>query len=260
MSYMMEAPSEGQRLTAQECSNPSQPRLVAAGLGPGMRVVDVGCGAGATLPAMLELVGPSGHITAVEPNEERLAAAQVSTGSPQVAFVRSSLPRISLPSASADFVWSQFVFEYLADPAAALEELIRIARPGGKVVVSDVDGVGLGLWPLPELVREGAPRFLRALARTGFDGDIGRKLFTLFHHAGLTQVRVHLSHLYLCAGAAERLYDDWVQRFKVLAPIGVPELGGQEQYERYCRAYLDALAAADTLKFAIVLVTEGTRK
>lgn len=260
MSYLMEAREESHRLIEQERSNPSHSRLLAAGLRPGARVVDVGCGSGATIPAMLELIGPSGQITAVEPNDDRLDDARKLTSDDRVAFVKGSLPDTKLPSACADFVWSQFVFEYLPEPAAGLEEMIRIARPGGKVVVSDIDGAGLGLWPVPDVVQAGFPRFLKALAKTGFDIEVGRKLFTMFHRAKLTQIRVHLSHLYLAAGTADRrLFNDWVQRFRVLAPIATPEFGSEENYDLFCRAYLGAVAAPDTLKFAIVLITEGTR-
>lgn len=256
----MEARTESQRLIKQERSAPSHPRLIACGLKPGMSAVDIGCGSGATLPALLDLVGPTGRVTAVEPSEERLRDARAAHDDHRLTFVCSGFPDTTLPSASADFVWSQFVFEYLTNPEEALAEMRRIAKPGGKVVVSDIDGFGLGLWPVPEPVKAGIPHFLGALAKTGFDIEIGRKLFTLFHRSGLIDVRVHLSPFYLAPGAAdERLIDDWVQRFRVLQPVAAPALGGAEAYHRFCEAYLGALSAPDALKFAIVLVTEGTR-
>lgn len=257
----MEAPDEGRRLLAQEEANPSLRRLLDAGLATGLRVVDVGCGAGAVLPAILAVIGEGGALTAVEPNAARLAEARAVVGAAKNAsFVQAGLPATGLPGASFDFVWSQFVFEYLADPGAALAECVRLARPGGKVVVSDIDSVGLGVWPVPEEIARGTGRFLAALARTGFDLEVGRKLFTLFRRAGLREIRVHLSPLYICAGAADqRLLDDWRQRFAVLEPIAGPMFEGPGAYARFCSAYLDLLADSDALKFATVLVTEGTR-
>jgi len=60
---------------------------------------------------------------------------------------------------------------------------------------------------------------MRALSSTGFDFFIGRKLFTLFPPGGAGGLQVHLSPLYVAAGADARLVADYTQRFEVLAPI-----------------------------------------
>jgi len=261
MTYLMEAATDGRRLLAQEQANPSVERLRAVGLQRGMRVADIGCGSGAILPAILGLVGPEGSVVGVDPSAERLAEARALATTGAVEWTQAALPHTTLPDASVDLAWCQFVFEHLSDPGAGVEELVRITRPGGKVVVSDVDGLGLGMWPLPEAVRVGSPGLFRALAQTGFDPDAGRKLFSLFHRAGLVDLKVHLSSLYIAAGSAdERLIDDWRQRLRLIAPIASREFPDAVAYEVFCRAYLEALAAPDALKFTIVLVTEGTRR
>lgn len=261
MTYLMEAPTDGRRLVAQERAHPSRSRLRAARVRKGMRVADVGCGAGATLPAILDLVGPKGSVVAVDPSAARLDEARAMGLGGRVELVQAALPNTTLPTASVDVAWSQFVFEYLPEPQPAVEELIRITRPGGKVVVSDVDGLGRGMWPIPETVSVGTPGLFKALARTGFDPDAGRKLFHSFSMAGLTDIRVHLSSLYVAAGSADqRLIDDWKERLRLVAPIAAPEFQGAAAYERFCQDYLEALTAPDVLKFTIVLVTEGTRR
>lgn len=260
MPYLMEASTEGVRLRTQEHSCPSLERLAAAGLARGMRVADVGCGSGATLSSLLDLVGPEGSVVAVEPNAERLAEAGA-LGDGRVELIQAALPRTGLPDASVDFAWCQFVFEYLPEPRAALDELIRITRPGGKVVVSDVDGLGKSMWPLPASVQEGSPLLWRSLARTGFDPDVGRKMLHLFHQAGLEHLHVRLWPLHVTAGAADaRLLEDWRQRFQLIAPVAAPEFGGPDAFGRFCNDYLDALAAPDVLKYNVVLVTEGVRR
>lgn len=261
MTYLMEAATDGRRLVAQEQANPSLERLRAAGLRRGMRVADIGCGSGATFPSILGLVGPEGSIVAVDPSAERLAEARAMADTGRVELIQAGLPQTTLPDASVDVAWCQFVFEHLSDPSAGVEELVRITRPGGKVVVSDVDGLGLGVWPVPETVRVGTPGLFRALAQTGFDPDAGRKVFNRFHRAGLVDLRVHLSSLYIAAGSAnDRLIDDWRQRLRLIGPIASREFPSAVAYEDFCREYLEALAAPDALKFTIVLVTEGTRR
>ncbi len=261
MTYLMEAAGEGQRLLAQEAANPSADRLRLTGLRAGMRAVDVGCGAGAVTSSMLALVGSAGHVTALEPSPERLEEARAHVGnSPTVEFLRAGLPATGLADGSFDYAWCQYVLEYFKDPAPAVAELIRIVRPGGRIVAAEIDGFGLSYWPAPDGVERGKETFLSALAATGFDLFIGRKLYGLFRSAGLVDVRVHLSPFHVTAGAADdRLLADWQQRFEVLTPAMVPAFGGAEAYRRFADAYLALLRDEDAFKYSVTLTVVGTR-
>lgn len=260
MSYLMESSQEGRRLLQQENANPSSVRLLQAGLQPGMRVVDLGCGSGAVMPAMLEQVGPEGFVTGLDVSPERVAEANtLVSGSKNAHAQVGALPATGLPDASFDFSWSQFVFEYLREPQAALREMMRVTRPGGKVCVADIDGIGLAFWPRPAVVEEGLERFMSALGSTGFDFFVGRKLFTWFKQAGLEDVSVHLSPLYVAAGADARLVADYTQRFEVLAPIASKAFGDEQRYRAFAEGYLAMLEDPDALKYAVVLTVTGRR-
>jgi len=261
MSYLMESPREAERLRAQARATPARERLQRCGLRHGMRAVDVGCGSGAVTRELVDLVGPSGQVVALDPSPERLGAArELLWGLPGVELMAGALPDTKLPAASFDFVWSQFVLEYLREPAAAVRELVRLARPGGRVAVAEIDGFGLATWPTPPAVEQGTRPFLEALASTGFDLNVGRKLFTLFRQAGLREVKVHLSSFHVTAGAADaQLLDDWRTRFEALAPVARPAFGGGRAYDEFCAAYLALLADPDALKYSVILTTEGTR-
>lgn len=256
----MESSREGKRLQEQENANPSTLRLLQAGLKRGQRVVDIGCGSGAVMPAILELVGAEGSVTGVDASEERVAEARrLVTGARNAVAQVGSLPQTGLPDARFDFSWSQFVFEYLPEPQRAVAEMIRITRPGGTVAVADIDGHGLAFWPRPAVVEEGLPLLMRALESTGFDFYVGRKLFTWFRQAGLKDVQVHLSSLYVSAGTDERLHADYTQRFEVLAPIAIKTFGDERRYWEFAKAYLSLLADPDALKYAVVLTAVGRR-
>ncbi len=260
MSYLMESSQEGRRLLQQENANPSTVRLRAAGLQSGMRVVDLGCGSGAVMPALLELVGPEGFVAGLDVSPERVAEANtLMQGSKNAHAQVGALPATGLPDAHYDFSWSQFVFEYLREPEASLREMIRITRPGGTVSVADIDGIGLAFWPRPAVVEEGIEPFMRALSSTGFDFFVGRKLFTWFRQAGLHDVSVHLSPLYVAAGADARLVADYTHRFEVLAPIAVKSFGDEQRYWAFAKGYLAMLSDPDALKYAVVLTVTGRR-
>lgn len=261
MSYLMESAREGKRLQEQENANPSTVRLLQAGLKRGHRAVDIGCGSGAVMPAILDLVGPEGAVIGIDASEDRVAEARRLVGGARNAIAQvGSLPRTGLPDASFDFSWSQFVFEYLREPEAALAEMIRVTKPGGTVAVAEIDGYGLAFWPRPPVIEEGLPLLLRALESSGFDLFVGRKLFTLFRKVGLADVRVHLSPFHISAGADERLHADYTQRFEVLAPLAIKTFGDERRYREFTQAYLSLLADPDALKYSVVLTTTGRRQ
>ncbi|MEW5740364.1 MAG: methyltransferase domain-containing protein [Myxococcota bacterium] len=262
MTYLMEGLREGPRLLAQEAANPSAARLRLTGLAPGHFCVDVGCGAGAVTGAMADIVGPSGAVVAFDASAERLALArQHLAGQGNITFVQGELPNTGLPVASFDYAWCQFVLEYLKDPRTSLAELVRLVKPGGRVVVSEIDGFGLAYWPSPPVVEAGREKFLSALASTGFDLFIGRKLFGLFQEVGLVDVKVHLTPFHVTAGAAdEQLLVDWMTRFDALAPVMVPAFGGEAAYRTFSQAYLDLLADPQAFKYSVILTVEGKRR
>lgn len=261
MTYLMESAGEGQRLLAQESANSSRDRVLRSGLKEGQRVLDAGCGAGAVTRTLLELVGPQGSVTAFDPSEERLALARKTLGHvPNLELRAASLPVTGLAPASFDFVWSQFVFEYLPEPLVALAELLRLTRPGGRVAIAEIDGYGLGLWPVSEELTSGLERFQRALLAARFDLFVGRKLFTAFRTLGFRDVGVQLSAFHVTAGAADStMLEDWTTRFATLRPLGAPAFGSGEAFDAFTAEYLAMLSNPDALKYSVVLTTVGIR-
>jgi ubiquinone/menaquinone biosynthesis C-methylase UbiE len=261
MSYLLESPLEGQRLTAQARANPAGERLRRAGLAPGMRVLDVGCGSGEVTRELADLVGPAGRVLAIDPSESRCAEARAALeGLPQVEVREGALPRTGLPDSAFDAVFSQYVFEYLGDPGPGLEECVRLCRPGGLLVVADIDAHGLNNWPMSPTVVAGVARLEAALARAGFDLYVGRKLFHHFRLAGLREVQVQVTPIDVIAGRADaRLVADWRQRFMVLTPVALTLFGTPGAWQSFVDAYLALLADPLALKYTLLLTTSGIR-
>jgi SAM-dependent methyltransferase len=106
----------------------------------GQRILDVGCGSGYYVGELLELVGPQGALTGVDAAPAMLAiAAKRVEGHANVALHESDVTRLPVPDAAFDAALSVQVLEYVADVPAALAEMHRALRPGGRVVLWDVD-------------------------------------------------------------------------------------------------------------------------
>src|SRR5262245_2162678 len=112
----------------------------ALAAGPGDRILDVGCGPGFYVPDLLERVGPRGAVVGVDGSASMLElAARRSEGSENVEFHEADATALPVDDASFDAALSVQVLEYVADIPAALAEIRRALRPGGRAAIWDVD-------------------------------------------------------------------------------------------------------------------------
>lgn len=253
----MESQDEADRLLAQLRADETQRQLTQAGLRPGDRALDAGCGPGAVTFEMAKIVGPSGSVVGIDASAERLARAKAAAN---IEYQQHDIHHTGFPASSFDFVFSQFVFQYLPDRRGALMELLRVTRPGGRVAVADADGAGVWAWPQPAELETGMQLFLSALAPTGFDLYTGRKMFAAFRAAGLDHISVTLQPLYVVAGVADPpMIEDWNIRFNALSRLMVPAFGGEAAYRAFTESYLALLRSPDALKYGVVLTTVGQK-
>jgi SAM-dependent methyltransferase len=114
--------------------------LEAIGARSGERVLDVGCGPGFYVAELLERVGPGGSAVGVDTSPQMLAIAERRCARhDNVSFRDADAVALPLGDGEVDIALSVQVMEYVAEPDVALGELYRVLRPGGRVVVWDVD-------------------------------------------------------------------------------------------------------------------------
>lgn len=261
-TYAMENPLEVERLESKTDAEAALRQLELVGLAPGMAVLDAGSGSGAVARAIASRVGPAGRVVALDRSPQRSAAGlrlAHQAAAERVDFVAGDVTAPPLRPARFDLVWSRFLFGYLADPDLALGRLAALVRPGGKVVVGEVDGHGLFHWPLPPRLAEALPRFEAAL-RGVFDPYAGRKLYHRFRRLGLDAVKVHVLPYHVIADrVSEAQLFNWKVKLQTLRPVGARALGGEAAYDAFARDYLDLLQDPDALTYSVLLLVEGVR-
>jgi len=160
----------------------------ALAVAPGQRIIDVGCGPGFYVAELLELVGPHGSVVGIDTSAPMLtAAARHVEGHNNVAFHQSDAVALPVEDASFDAVVSVQVLEYVPEVPVALAEMRRVLRPGGRVVLWDVD------WSTVSLHTTDAARtqrILRAWDAHLTHPSLPRTLAAQLRSAGFDDIRV----------------------------------------------------------------------
>lgn len=106
----------------------------------GERALDIGCGPGLTTQALAEAVGANGDVLGVDIAAPMLAIARRRcTAMPQVRFELCDVNALPCADASIDVALASQVYEYVDTVDAALHELARVIKPGGRVALVDTD-------------------------------------------------------------------------------------------------------------------------
>ena len=160
-----------------------------AGVGAGARVADVGCGPGAVSALLAELVGPDGHVSAVDAGAEAVAAARATvaaTGLGNVTVSQADASDTGLEPGSFDVVMMRHVLAHNGpDEQRIVDHLTTLVRPGGCVYLVDGDLVSFRTWPRSAEVDDLTARYLALHAGRGNDLLTGVRLDRLLAAAGL---------------------------------------------------------------------------
>lgn len=136
-------------IASRGCADP----VSRAELQAGETVLDLGCGGGVDAIIASRLVGACGRVYGLDMTEEMLGLARENAetaGVGNVEFLRGFIEDVPLPDGSVDVVLSNCVINFSDDRAAVLSEALRVLKPGGRLVVSDI----VEFEPVPEAVRE----------------------------------------------------------------------------------------------------------
>lgn len=113
--------------------------LALAAPAPGEAVLDLACGPGALTAAAARAVGPTGRVLGVDLSEGMVQAARQRAhelGLAQAGFARMDAERLALPDGGFDLGLCSLGLMYAPDPDAALRELRRVLRPGGRAALA----------------------------------------------------------------------------------------------------------------------------
>lgn len=261
MTYIMDSINEGRRIEGKTNFDLTISQLQWAGLKPGDEILDLGCAAGTTSRIMGDLVGSQGVVVGMDISEERLLEAQNNYENPDwVSYQVAQGKAINYEDNFFDISWSRFLFEYLRDPEFTLNEMIRVTKPGGTVIVSDLDGNCIWHDPFQEDLSLLIERAVEDLSRVGFDPLIGRKLFGLAKNTNLNNVVVQIQPYHQIAG---EIHEEekvlWEMKLKTVVQK-LNELGWKKNETRKLyEGYMEHLLDANTFSYSVLITIKGQK-
>jgi ubiquinone/menaquinone biosynthesis C-methylase UbiE len=217
----------------------------AAGLAPGMRVLDLGCGAGDVAMLAADLVGPAGSVVGIDRDAASVAWATkrvVEDGYRNIRFQVAEFHEF-VDTQHFDALVGRFILMYLPDPVATLGHLSQQLRPGAAIAFMEPDfTVPSSVFPdLPQF-KNGGHWVGEVLRRSGARIDMGMRLYATYRDAGFVNTATEVSHLSGC-GINREMAHYFAQTLRSLLPK-IIEYGLATKEEIQIDTLADRIAAA----------------
>lgn len=213
---------EEERLLAQgKVIDPLTRRVFAsAGLARGMRVLDLGSGAGNVSRLAAEAVGPEGRVVGVERDPEAVRRSELlarDAGYHNIEFREGDIEALTGDAGEFDAVVGRLVLMYVADPAGVLRRAASLVRPGGLVCLHEADFTYMWSSVDTPTWRRLKSWIMQALARIDADQRMGPSLFATYGSAGLPDPELMMEAV---VGGGDNAYAlGWVNVARAALPL-----------------------------------------
>lgn len=223
-----------------------------AGLAPGMRVLDIGCGAGDVSLLAAAFVGAGGSVLGVDQSPESVSLARERAKAAGLDNVRFEVARLEAFESKEPFdaLVGRLVLLYLKDPAAVLRQLAGHVRAGGVIVFHEMEMATARCVPEVAIWSQCGRWIVEAFTRAGVETSMGSRLYPVFTQAGLSPPEMIVGGR--AEGNPESPIFEWLaQTVRSLLPM-IEKTGVATREEIGIDTLADRLRAATVEKGAVV--------
>ena len=193
------------------------------GIHRGMRCLDVGCGTGEVTLQIARLVAPEGYVVGIDADDVILDHARAAAARQQASAWFETRNAEDLQDEGVyDVVHTRFLLTHLRQPAQVLASMLRALRPGGTLIVQDIDCPGHVCHPPCPAFDRYLDLYQAVVRRNGGDPAIGPRLPGLLRHAGAEDLRLEVVQPVFCDGEGKfvaQLTMDHIREAVVLAGL-----------------------------------------
>lgn len=217
--YIMEHPEEAYRLDLKTDRERLIQQATWAGLRPGMRVLDLGCGSGKTTAFFQEFVQPGGSVVGFDSSAERIDHARNLYAGGGAGFVCGNFYEPLDALGEFDFIWVRFVLEYHRRGAFDIvSNVAKNLKQGGILCLADLDHNSLNHYGVPPRLERAMQGIMKKLEEGNFDPMVGRKLYSFLYDLRLGEIRVDLQAHHLIYGTLNAVDDyNWQKKVEIAA-------------------------------------------
>jgi ubiquinone/menaquinone biosynthesis C-methylase UbiE len=168
--------------------------LARAGIKEQMACLEIGCGSGDVAFDLARTIGPLGKVVGTDIDQTVLDLARREAADLQLNNIEFRLADVTQSTFDSEFdlAHARFVLTHLADPARALANMRGALRPGGVMVVEDVDFRGHFSYPESAALARFVELYSEIVRRKGADPNIGPRVPSLLTGAGFESVQMHV--------------------------------------------------------------------
>ena len=158
------------------------------GIREGMACLDAGCGGGDVTFELARRVGPAGRVVGIDLDDVKLGMARDEAavlGLANVSFLQTEIGACHFEP-EFDVIYTRFLLTHLADPIGAIQRMQRWIKPGGLLIVEDIDFTGHFCEPSNDAFWRFVELYTAVVQARGCDPNIGPRLPGLLRGAGLS--------------------------------------------------------------------------
>lgn len=222
----------------------------------GKITLEVGCGPGTLLDG-IKAQYPDQTVFGVDISLERLSYSHAKDS---IHFVQANGLTLPFPKETFDSIYTRFLLEYLSEREQAVKEMYRVCKPGGKILLQDLDGQLVTNWPIDDGLAVKIDKIIEVLSNTGFDPFVGRKIFSMARACGLENIIVSVEPYHLIAGAIEiEQRNLWEIKLDIARPLIASALGNRQEADHFIDQYLDYFDNPDTFTYSNLVTVVGLK-
>jgi len=245
--YLMENEEESLRLEMKTVDSLTEQQAKWAGLKPGMRVADIGCGTGKTTAHLHQMVQPGGEAVGIDASKERNEYAKKKYGNLGIQFSCQDVFSPLEGLGEFDFIWVRFFLEYHRSKSFDIvKNLTNILKPGGIICLIDLDYNCLNHYGQSERLKKALAGVVELLEKNAdFDPYIGIKLYSYLYDLEYKNIDVHLTSHHLIYGELSETDNfNWTTKVEVAGknsgyPFDEYDGGYEEFFEEFKSFFKD---------------------